>query len=80
MDTVILDLTVIFKVLWKIIYDQMYDYLFKTRVEVHPLVCLTDTHLSVPGRVGLQEKWNFQLLNVQLICIMQKIYYTSLTI
>ena len=47
MDTAILDLTVIFKVLWKTIYDQMYDYLFKTRVEVHPLVCLTDTHLSV---------------------------------
>ena len=28
------------------IYDQMHDYLFRTRVEVHPVVYLTDTHLS----------------------------------
>ena len=32
--------------MWKIIYDQMHDYLFRTRVEVYPVVCLTDIHLS----------------------------------
>ena len=47
MNFVLLDLVTIFKTLWKIIYDQMHDYLFNTRVEVYPVVCLTDTHLSV---------------------------------
>ena len=47
MNTVLLDLATIFKMLWKTIYDQMHDYLFSTRVEVYPVVCLTDTHLSV---------------------------------
>ena len=28
------------------IYDQMHDYLSGTRVEVHPVAYLTDTHLS----------------------------------
>lgn len=44
---VLLDLVTIFKALWKIIYDQMHDYLFNTKVEVYPVVCMTDTHLSV---------------------------------
>ena len=47
MNYVLLDLVTIFKALWKIIYDQMHDYLFNTRVEVYPVVCMTDTHLSV---------------------------------
>ena len=47
MNFILLDLVTIFKTLWKIIYDQMHDYLFNTRVEVYPVVCLTDTHLSV---------------------------------
>ena len=34
MDNVLLDLTTIFKIMWKDIYDQLHDYLFKTRVEV----------------------------------------------
>ena len=46
MEFVSMDLSTIFKILWKIIYDQMHDYLFRTRVEVHPVVYLTDTHLS----------------------------------
>ena len=41
-----MDLSTIFKILWKMIYDQMHDYLFRTRVEVHPVAYLTDTHLS----------------------------------
>ena len=44
---VLVDLVTIFKSLWKIVYDQMHDYLFNTRVEVYPVVCMTDTHLSV---------------------------------
>ena len=47
MNFILLDLVTIFKTLWKIIYDQMHDYLLNTRVEVYPVVCLTDTHLSV---------------------------------
>ena len=47
MNYVLLDLVTIFKALWKIIYDQMHDYLFNTMVEVYPVVCMTDTHLSV---------------------------------
>ena len=47
MDFVLLDLSTIFKTLWKTIYDQMHDYSFSTRVEVYPVVCLTNTHLSV---------------------------------
>ena len=47
MDFVLLDLATIFKTLWKIIYDQMHDYLFCTRVEVYLVVCLTNTDLSV---------------------------------
>ena len=47
MNYVLLDLATIFKTLWKTIYDQMHDYLFNTRVEVYPVVCITDTHLSV---------------------------------
>ena len=47
MNYVLLDLVTIFKALWKIIYDQMHDYLFNTRVEVYPGGCMTDTHLSV---------------------------------
>ena len=47
MNFILLDLDTIFKALWKIIYDEMHDYLFSTRVEVYPVVCLTDTHLSV---------------------------------
>ena len=47
MNYVLLDLVTVFKALWKIIYDQMHDYLFNTRVEVYPVVCMTDTHLSV---------------------------------
>ena len=46
MEFVLLDLSTIFKIMWKIIYDQMHDYLFRTRVEVYPVVCLMDTHLS----------------------------------
>ena len=46
MEFVLLDLSTIFKIMWEIIYDQMHDYLFRTRVEVYPVVCLTDTHLS----------------------------------
>ena len=47
MDSVLLDLVTLFKTLWKIIYDQMHDYLFSTGTEVYPVVCLTGTHLSV---------------------------------
>ena len=47
MDLVSLDLSNILKILWKAVHDQMHDYLFNTRVEVYPVVCLTDTHLSV---------------------------------
>ena len=47
MNFVLLDLATIFKKLWKTIYDQMHDYLFSTIVEVYPVVCLTNTHLSV---------------------------------
>ena len=41
-----MDLSTIFKILWRGIYDQIHDYLFRTRVEVHPGAYLTDTHLS----------------------------------
>ena len=47
MDYALLDLTTIFKMLWKNIYDQMHDYLFSTKVEVYPVVYLPDTYLSV---------------------------------
>ena len=47
MDYVSLEIVTLFKALWKIIYDQMHDYLFSTGAEVYPVVCLTDTHLSV---------------------------------
>ena len=47
MDYVLLDLLTIFKMLYKDIYDQLHDYLFKTRVEVYPRVCFCDTFLSV---------------------------------
>ena len=47
MENVLLDLVTIFNILWKDIYDQLHDYLFKTRVEVYPVVCLSDTFLSV---------------------------------
>ena len=47
MDYVILDLATIFQMLWKDIYDQLHDYLLKTRVEVYPVVYLSDTFLSV---------------------------------
>ena len=47
MNYVLMDLATIFKTLWKTIYGQMHDYLFNTRVEVYPVVCMTDTHLSV---------------------------------
>ena len=47
MDDVLLDLVTLFKMLWKIIYDQMHDYLFSTKVEVYSVVYLSDTHLSV---------------------------------
>ena len=47
MNFVLLDLATIFKILWKTIYDQMHNYLFSTRVKVYPVVCLTNTHLSV---------------------------------
>ena len=42
----LMDSSTIFKILWKMIYDQIHDYLFRTRVEVHPVAYLTDTHLS----------------------------------
>ena len=42
-----LDLATIFKMLWKDIYDQLHDYIFRTRVEVYPVVYLSDTFLSV---------------------------------
>ena len=44
---VLLDLITAFKLLWKEIYDQLHDYLFKTGVEVYPIVCLSDTSLTV---------------------------------
>ena len=47
MDYALLDLTTIFKMLWKNIYDQMHDNLLSSKVEVYPVVCLSDTHLSV---------------------------------
>ena len=47
MNFVLLDLATLFKILGKTIYDQMHDYLFNTRVEVYPVVCMTDTNLSV---------------------------------
>ena len=46
MKYVVIDTSTIFKLLWKLIYDQLHDYLFRTRVEVHPVAHLTDTHLS----------------------------------
>ena len=46
MKYVVMDTSTIFKLLWKLIYDQLHDYLFRTRVEVHPVAHLTDTHLS----------------------------------
>ena len=46
-SVILLDLVTIFKMLWKNIYDQLHDYLSKTRVEVYPVVCLSDTFLSV---------------------------------
>ena len=46
MEPVLIDLSTIFKILWKSIYDQIHDYIFRTRVEVHPVAYLTDTHLS----------------------------------
>ena len=47
MEYVLLDLITIFKMLWKDIYDQLHDYLFKTGVEVYPVVCLSDNFLLV---------------------------------
>ena len=46
MKYVVVNTTVIFKLLWTYIYDQLHDYMFRTRVEVHPVANLTDTHLS----------------------------------
>ena len=46
MKYVLMDSSTIFKILWNLIYDQLHDYLFRTRVEVHPVAYLTDTHLS----------------------------------
>ena len=43
----LLDLITIFKMLWKNIYDQLHDSLLKTRVEVYPVVHLSDIFLSV---------------------------------
>ena len=47
MEYVLLDLITVFKLLWKDIYDQLHDYLFKTWVDVYPVVCLSDTFLTV---------------------------------
>ena len=33
--------------LWKNIYDQMHDYLLSTKVELYPVVYLSDAYLSV---------------------------------
>ena len=42
-----LDLTTIFQMLWKDIYNQLHDYLLKTRVEVYLVVYSSDNFLSV---------------------------------
>ena len=47
MKYVVVNTTVIFKLLWTYIYDQLHNYMFRTRVEVHPVANLTDTHLSL---------------------------------
>ena len=46
MKFVLMDLSTIFKICWRMIYDQLHDYLFRIRVEVHPVAYLTDTYLS----------------------------------
>ena len=47
MEYVLLNLLTVFRLLWSDIYDQLHDYLFKTRLEVYPVVCLSDTFLTV---------------------------------
>ena len=47
MEYLVLDLMTIFKLLWENIYDKLHDYLFKTGVEVYPVVCLSDTYLMI---------------------------------
>ena len=47
MEYVLLDWITVFKFLWKDIYDQLCEYLFNTGVAVYPVVCLSDTFLTV---------------------------------
>ena len=42
-----LDLNTLFHILWKDIYNQLHDYLLRIRIEVYPVVCLSDTFIPV---------------------------------
>ena len=51
--------------LWNNIYDQLHDYLLKTRVEVYPVVGLSDTFLSVCVTWNSRESGKMEITTLE---------------